>query len=744
MSKAITRLPTIRDLVFGGAIIAIVYFLALVNLPSEVVKDPSFSSLFWIAGIVWALINIHRGFDVARILFSFSWSFISIIGFIYIFFIVILGFHGLPYLFALFIWPIVAIALAGYLKIKIVQAISAWRVRKASRVKVEFKKRVRTAFFKIDPVMVIFIVVSVIVLTVFLLVPVFMMLEYAFEVPKDQPFYYWFTPLFTQPPYIRLEQIIASSPWYVEETEFGKTIVFTGVNYGILLNSLVNAAIVSSVATILGILVAFVFARYDFPGKTFFRILATVPLFITPFVNAYIVKNLFSEVGPISFITNLLFGYSVRIQDLAGIAVAQIMAFYPIVYLNAYSSFINIDPSMEEQAENLGAKGLRLFFTVTLPLALPGIAAGSVLVFIFSLEDLGAPIVFNYPDVISYKIFSSLTSEVGIVDPSIAALGVVLLGLAIVGFIAIRSYVGMRSYAMISRGGRWNPRITRVGIKGLLVIYLLMLPLIIFTAMPQIGVALLAFDLIPAYGFHLQPEKFTTEYFVSLFTNPDIFKYVRNTITYALSAVALAVLVALITAYVVSRTRIKLLTPALDTLATIPIAIPGLVIALGYFRFYSTVFSGTPVDPTMGTAFQAWIVLIIAYSIRKLPFVARSIYAGFQQVHEALEEAALNLGAKRLKTIISIVLPLILTNIVSGALIGFIYISTEVSTSVTLGSFNPDQAPMTYYMMNIYKGGTVKGVQYVAAMGLLLIIFQLIAVTIVTIVFKQRYAFIGI
>jgi len=137
-------------------------------------------------------------------------------------------------------------------------------------------------------------------------------------------------------------------------------------------------------------------------------------------------------------------------------------------------------------------------------------------------------------------------------------------------------------------------------------------------------------------------------------------------------------------------------------------------------------------------------VLVIAYTIRKLPFVVRSVYAGFQQVHEALEEASLNLGASRTKTIFRIVLPMITTYIISGIIVGFIYITTEVSTSITIGGLNPAQAPMTFIMKNIYYGGTVYGVQYVASMGVLLILFQLIAVLIITVVLKQRYAFIGV
>jgi len=761
----VAKLPGVKDLLFGGLIIAILSFILQINIPLDVYAE--YEPLLIVGCILWSLLVLSKGFDPLRLIYSFSWSFISVVGAVYSVFVYVLQIYGFPRLLMYLLLPVIASAMVGYIQ----QKISIYRqVRGRRKIRVSFTKKMKSAFFKIDTVMIIFIIISTFVLITFLVVPVLMMLKHAFDVLPEEPWYKHFQVIFTNPSYVRRYFYPGEKPYDVQTIGNATVIIITGMNFGILLNSLINATIVTMVATVLGILVAFILARYDFYGKTLFRILATVPLFVTPFANAYVVKILFNESGPISALTYALFGFKLRIDSLAGVALAQIMAFYPIVYLNAYSSFINVDPSMEEQAENLGAKGLKLFFTVTLPLALPGIAAGSILVFIFGLEDLGAPIVFNERRLMSYQIFSSLTGETGMVTPEIAALGFVLLGLAVIGFLVIRSYVGMRAYAMISRGGRWHPRIRRVGVKGHLLIYLLLLPLIIFTALPQIGVVLMAFNIIPPGSFTLQLDQATPRYIVEIFTGGsaiarDVPMHIRNTIVYALSAVGLAVIVSLITAYVVSRTRIKIITPMLDTLATIPIAIPGLVVALGYYYFYSELArwalgtvqnpgwaAGTflqplfeAIDPAAGPpVFQAWIVLIIAYTIRKLPFVARSIYAGFQQVHEALEEAALNLGAGRLRTITTVVLPLIVMNIVSGALIGFIYISTEVSTSVTIGSINSNQAPMTYYMMTIYKGGTAEGIQHVAAMGFLLIMFQLIAVIIVTLVLKQRYAFIGI
>ncbi len=733
------RKLTVKDVYIAGFFLAIVY-LAFQNIMTGPIE---FS--LWLIGIMWAYILVVKGLDYYRIIYSFSQSFLVIIGYIYVFFILVLRIPGIARALALFLLPLMTVATIAYIRENIIEPM---KERRIIRLKIPFSKKFKSAAFKLDPIMWVFIIIGSVILIVFLLTPVLIMLVNAFVVPPNVgDIFYNFERIFTVPSrYVRI-QSLPGEQFYREISlpDGTKEIIITGVNHGILLNSLINAAFVTTVATILGIIVAFVLARYDFPGRTLVRILAMIPLFVTPFVNAYVISILFGPQGPISWITQALFGYKIWIKALAGVALAQTMAFYPIVYLNAYSSFINIDPSMEEQAENLGSKGLRLFLTVTLPLALPGIVAGSILVFIFSLEDLGAPIVFQESRLMSYQIYSSFTSESGIVSPEIAALGFVMLFVAILGFIAIRSYVGMRSYAMISRGGRWTIRERKLGPLGLAVVYFILVPLIIFTAMPQIGVVLLAFNIIPPSGFAFQFDKATPKYFFQIFQDPRIFLYIRNTLTYALAAVAIAITIAIMIAYSVSRVKIKVITPTLDTLATIPLAIPGLVIALGYYYFYSTLFPRTPLDPTMGpTVFQAWIVLIIAYSIRKLPFVTRSVFAGFQQIHHALEEAALNLGASRSRVIFGVVMPMIFTYILSGAIIGFIYITTEVSTSITIGGLNSQQAPMTFFMMNVYKGTTPTGVQLAASMGVLLIIFQLIAILIVVLVFKQRYAFIGV
>ncbi|MEM0035616.1 MAG: iron ABC transporter permease [Desulfurococcus sp.] len=704
-----------------------------------------------IAGCIMVLKNVY---SYEYIKYSFSMSFIVIASLIYLFIILLIDAYGYPLSLAGFLAPLIGVGVSGYIVDKISE--SKKRTTLIGKGRIKLARRIRNTINQLDATMWFFMVFGLVYLVLFMIVPIFLVLIHSFTPPAGGEWWSNFYNVLRTRSYVNLDPI-DKSWWKLIEMPGGeKLLVLKSIDYGPVVNSLIVASIVTIFATILGVIVAYILARYKFPGHMLLRILALIPLFNTPFINAYVVKLIWGPDGPVSTLINALFGYKLMIQGLAGVIVAQIVTFFPIVYLNAYNSFINIDPSTEEQAENLGAKGFRLFRTVTLPLALPGIAAGSILVFVFSLEDLGAPIVFNAQSLMSYKIFMGIRSATGLIAPEIAALGIILLLITLVSFLAIRNYVSVRSYAMISRGGRFNPRIRRPGVLGLIAVYLAIFPIVLFAMLPQVGVVLISLGILKPYpgatGIELSIPDNIFMYISKVLSDPSIYRYLVNTLVYAGISVILAVFLATAVGYSVSRLKIKWLANILDALSTSPLAIPGLVLALGYYYFFYILAEAlSPIIPGVLThlmpgspSFAVWFVFIIAFSVRRLPYVVRSVFAGFQQVHENLEEAAMNLGASRFKVVFGVILPFIVGYILSGALLGFIYMATEVSTSVTFGGMNSDQAPLTYYMAQNIAGAAGQGPMLVAAMGTILILIQLIVVIIVVYVFKQRYAFIGV
>jgi len=524
---------------------------------------------------------------------------------------------------------------------------------------------------------------------------------------------------------------------------------FTGPSFGVILNSIIIAAIVTASASLFGIVVAFILARYKFRLKMLLRIMAIVPLLMSPFINAYVVKKL---IGPgfgyntLSWVLSHLTGMDLRISfgGIAGVILTQIITFYPIVYLNVFSSMMNIDPSLEEQAENLGSKGFKLFRTVTFPLSLPGLIAGAALVFIFSLEDVGAPIIFGIRDVLSYQIYNYFQGvRVNIASPETGALALTMLLISLTVFVLIRRQTSLRQYAMVSKGGRWVPRERRLGLKGKVAVYFVVFPLVILTMLPQIGVFLLAFS--ERWGSDPLPSGFTITNFIELVEIKGVFRGILNSLLYSTVAVGIIVFLGLSASYVVARLKVRGIS-LLDYLTTMPLAIPGLIFAFGYFYFFHRYFPNTALDPLYNPA----LPLILVYSVRRLPFTSRSVFAGLQQTHISLEESSLNLGASRIRTLGYIVIPLIALNIASGAMITFVYCMGETSASITLGGLGGDvsspnhKGPITMVMLDLITSGRLAGVNLAAALGVLLMCIQIAVIVIITMIFKQSYAFIGV
>ena len=603
----------------------------------------------------------------------------------------------------------------------------------------------RLVAYGIDRTMLTLLIIPITIFTLFLIIP----LSTVVVEPLGGEYTFW--DLFRDPSMTRLSSSV--DPVHVGKLPNGVTVVnIRGFNFGVIVNTLVIAVTVTILTTIIGTIVAFVFARYDFPGKTPLRIIALVPMLFTPFINAFVINKFFNLTGVFNYLIYDVIGFDFRllVSGMAGVILAQTMMFWPIAFLNIFSSMVQIDPSLEEQAENLGSRGFHLFRKVTLPLSLPGIAAGAAIVFIFSMEDLAAPLAFQFKDVISVQILLGIKSAIGgEVLPQTAALALLLLVMAVSVFIAIRRYVTLRQYAMVSKGGRWNPRVRKLGPRGLLAVYLLVVPWIIFSAIPQIGVFVYAFS---EKWIGPLPEGFTLDHFRNVLAGDSqvseiVLRAFKNSVTYASLAVLGIIVLSLTSAYVVSRLRIPGVS-LLDALATSPIAIPGLAIATGYLLFFSSGpfrSQDSPLVVFNPLVFGPAVLFVIAYMVRRSPFATRAVFAGLQQTHVSLEESAMNLGASRLTVLRRIVIPLVGLNLLSGVLISFVYSMAEVSVSVSLGGLVPGQEPITYVMYDFLFGtGTAAAPHIVAVMAVMIIAVQLTVITLSTLVMRQRYAFIGV
>jgi len=453
----------------------------------------------------------------------------------------------------------------------------------------------------------------------------------------------------------------------------------------IYLVALRNSFLLACAGTALALLVALPLAavsdRYLFPLKGLLNSAVLVPMILPPFVGAMGIRQIFGQYGAANALIVALglrpHGWTFdwfAANQFWGVAVVEALSLYPIIYLNAIAALANIDPAMEEAAENLGCTGLRRFFKVTLPLIQPGLFAGSTIVFIWIFTELGTPLVFDYSRVTSVQIFYGLKDIGG--NPFPYALVAVMLASSVLVYAVGKGLFGRPGHAMMAKA-------TSAGGARPLPPHLALLCTAIFCGvtavaiLPHLGVVLIA--LSEDWYASALPSGFTLDNFRAALGSEYTVPAIANSLKYASASTLIDVVLGIAIAYVVVRTRIAG-RHVLDFLSMLPLAVPGIVLAFGYLamsqdgRFFSFI---NPVrNPT--------VLLIVAYSIRRLPYVVRSAAAGFEQTSVTLEEAAENLGSPPFRAMLKVTLPLIAANLMAGGLLAFAFAMLEVSDSIIL------------------------------------------------------------
>lgn len=439
-----------------------------------------------------------------------------------------------------------------------------------------------------------------------------------------------------------------------------------------LWNTLASGILVVVFSGLLSLPLAYIIARYEFRGKLLLQTAATLPLVIPPFVGAVALQLILGRSGMVNLLLARWFDMTVPFMEgLAGIVLVQTLHFFPFILLNTVVSLANIDPSMEEMAQNMGCHGFRLFHRITLPLMLPGFVAGSLLTFIRAIDDLGTPLMLNYKNLLAAQAYLRITT-VGMDDVDGYVICIVLVVLSLVSLLAARKYLGLAEYATVQRSA---PVTRRLQGKQAFLVWVLFAAIIGVSLLPHIGILLLSFSKV--WSFTLLPSAYTLGNFAEiLFRAPH---FIKNTLLYTLLAAGLDIILGAAIAFLLLRSRL-VGRNLLDAIATLPLAIPGVVLAVGYLR----VFHGWDFPGLGGPLTSSWIILVIAYTMRRLPYTVRASYAALQQVHITLEESAQSLGANRLKTFAKITLPMITNGLVAGGLIGFVTSCVELASTIML------------------------------------------------------------
>ncbi|MDX2114069.1 MAG: iron ABC transporter permease [Planctomycetota bacterium] len=451
-----------------------------------------------------------------------------------------------------------------------------------------------------------------------------------------------------------------------------------------LLNSFSIAAATTALSTIIALPLAVLAARYRYPLKAAWSALVLVPLILPPFVGAIGFKMILGREGAL----NALLGTSFDILGQArfwGVVVAESLALYPIVYLNATAALANLDPALDEAAENLGAGPIKRFFRITLPLIRPGLFAGGTVVFVWSFTELGTPLMFDYYAVTPVQIFSGIKEVSASAQPY--ALTIVMLTCSLILYALGKLAFGGRAHAMQSRASRAATEKTLRPAAAFLASALFAL-ITGLALLPHLGVILTSLAVDGSWYATVLPQQFTLSHFEQALGHPLAFGAIKMSLGLASAAVVLNLLLGILIGYVIVRTRIRGRW-LLDSLSMLPLAVPGLVMAFGYVAM-SLRWPFADGDPLAGWADIVGAqpnpipLLILAYSVRRLPYVVRATVAGLEQTSGEMEEAAVNLGASTFRAVRSIIIPLIAANLIAGALLAFSFAMLEVSDSLIL------------------------------------------------------------
>ncbi|MEI2471517.1 iron ABC transporter permease [Peribacillus frigoritolerans] len=464
-------------------------------------------------------------------------------------------------------------------------------------------------------------------------------------------------------------------------------------NLEALWNSVYISFLSVLVSALIGIPLAFIFNRYDFPGRSFFSSAAILPIVLPSLVGVMAFMFLYGESGLIPNAIKDLFGLDkvpFKIGGVPGILIVHAYTMYVYFYMTVSAAINKIDPSLEEAAYNLGANKLKVFWKVTFPLLTPAIVAAALLVFMISMASFSAPFLLagGYR-VLSLQIYFSKING----DMEIAATQSVILSIVSISFLLfMRWYQNRKDYRMASKGiGAHRSEVKNPVMKWVMVVTGVIGVIILL--LPHFTILLLSLVPDGTWTFQTYPTVFNVENYRLLFEDPNIFMPLRNSLLMAFIATLANLVFGVIASYVLVKRKF-VGKSFVDILVMIPWALPATVIGMNLIFAFNepSIFSFGQI--LVGTF---WI-LPLAYFIRHIPLVVRSTNAVLEQLDDSIEEAARNLGAKWFYTFRRVIFPIIMPGVLSGTLLAFIESVGEFPTSVLL--YTISNRPISIEIMN--------------------------------------------
>jgi len=486
-----------------------------------------------------------------------------------------------------------------------------------------------------------------------------------------------------------------------------------------IFNSLMIGVTVTVAATAIAMPLAVFTGRYLFTGKKWLTGMVLVPMIMPPFVGAVALPRILERNGMVDILAVKVFSFlhlvspdtmglvDVTRGGIIGVIILETLHLYPIMYLNVAAALANVDPGMEEAAKNMGASSWRLWRTVTMPLTLPGLFAGAIIVFLWAFTDLGTPLLFKFYKVIPVQIFNDAKAINE--NPTSFSLVVFVIAICVAAFLLSKRFTERRTYYMLSKNTRGTTA-TPLGARGTILAYCIFGGITALAVLPHMAVILTSVS--KEWVLTAFPTEVTLDYYRDVFSREETLGGIKNSLLYSTGSTAFDIVLGVGIAYLLARKRI-FGKGLLDAVAMLPLALPGFVLAFGYVAAFVGSSAFRIIDPFINPT----LLLMVSYSVRRLPFMVRSTYAGFQQISPSLEEASANLGASPARTLAKITVPLIFANILAGAILCFSFAMLEVSDSMILAS-ERSFFPITKVIYDL-SGTLPNGDNLACAMGVL-------------------------
>ncbi len=436
-----------------------------------------------------------------------------------------------------------------------------------------------------------------------------------------------------------------------------------------ILNSFKVSIAITAVTLLLGIPFSYFYSFYHLKGSKFLFVVGILCCMSAPFIGAYSWILLLGRSGVVTVFLKNAFGIQLgSIYGFGGILFVQAMKLFPLVFIYMNGAFKNIDNTLMEASANMGCVGIKRFFQVVMNLSMPTILAAALLVFMRAFADFGTPLLIGegyrtFP----VEIYNQYLGENGTDHNFAAAISVIAVVVTALVFFVQKWATSKYSFSINALHPIEKKKPT--GIKGALM-YLYTYGLVIISFIPQVYIIYLSFRNCDQAVF--KPGYSLANY--QLAVKRLLVRSVKNTMFLGVGSLAVIILFAILIAYLVVR-RSSVLNNAIDTLAMLPYIMPGSVIGIAMVIAF-----GKPPLALTGTA----LIMLISFVIRRMPYTIRSATATLMQIPMSIEEASISLGASKLKTFAKITVPMMSNGIISGAILSWVSIVTELSSSIIL------------------------------------------------------------